>query len=196
MIEMWTYRTDVVLQPAVELVGFGVEARDGSIGKVDESTADAGKSYLVVDTGPWIFGRKVLLPAQTVERIDLDARTVFVDRTKEEIKNAPEFDPERGSTPRIRTSSAGTTVGTTRNRKVVRRTDPEGDALRSFVILDRPSSPTASRHPRRPARARPEPARSLSRTSAGRRHGSGTPAPGRTRSRAGDSIEGPVPGCR
>ena len=44
-------------------------------------------------------GRKVLLPAQTVERIDLDARTVFVDRTKEEIKNAPEFDPERGIDP-------------------------------------------------------------------------------------------------
>ena len=99
VIEMWTYRTDVVLQPVVDLVGFGIEARDGSIGKVDESTADAGKSYVVVDTGPWIFGRKVLLPAQTVERIDLDARTVFVDRTKEEIKNAPEFDPERGIDP-------------------------------------------------------------------------------------------------
>lgn len=107
VIEMWTYRTDVVLQPAVELVGFGIEARDGSIGKVDESTADAGKSYLVVDTGPWIFGRKVLLPAQTVERIDLDTRTVFVDRTKEEIKNAPEFDPERGIDPAYRDELGG-----------------------------------------------------------------------------------------
>jgi hypothetical protein len=99
VIEMWTYRTDVVLEPTVDLVGFGIEARDGSIGKVDESTADAGKSYLVVDTGPWIFGRKVLLPAQTVERIDLDTQTIFVDRTKEEIENAPEFDPERGIDP-------------------------------------------------------------------------------------------------
>jgi hypothetical protein len=99
MKEMWTYRTAVVLEPAVDLTGFRVEARDGSIGKVDESTADAGKSYIVVDTGPWIFGRKVLLPAQTVERIDLDERAVFVDRTKEEIKNSPEFDPERGFDP-------------------------------------------------------------------------------------------------
>ena len=49
-----------------------------------------------VDTGPWIFGRKVILPAQTIERIDLEDRVVFVDRTKEEIENAPEFDPERG----------------------------------------------------------------------------------------------------
>jgi hypothetical protein len=98
-MEMWTYRTGVMREPATDLVGFGIEARDGSIGKVDESTADAGKSFIVVDTGPWIFGRKVLLPAQTVERIDLDTRTVFVDRTKDEIKNAPEFDPERGIEP-------------------------------------------------------------------------------------------------
>jgi hypothetical protein len=99
VLEMWSYRTDIVTEPAADLIGFGVEARDGSIGKVDDSTADAGKSHVVVDTGPWIFGRKVLLPARTVERIDLDARTIFVDRTKEEIKNAPEFDPERGIDP-------------------------------------------------------------------------------------------------
>ena len=99
MLDMWTYRTTVVLEPAVDLTGFTVESNDGSIGKVDESTADAGKSHIVVDTGPWIFGRKVILPAQTIERIDLDNRVVYVDRTKEEIKNAPEFDPERGIDP-------------------------------------------------------------------------------------------------
>jgi hypothetical protein len=89
----------VVLEPAVDLTGFKVEAVDGSIGKVDESTADAGNSHIVVDTGPWIFGRKVILPARTIERIDLDNLVVYVDRTKEEIKNAPEFDPERGIDP-------------------------------------------------------------------------------------------------
>jgi hypothetical protein len=99
MLDMWTYRTTVVLEPAVDLTGFKVESNDGSIGKVDESTADAGKSHIVVDTGPWILGRKVILPAQTIERIDLDNRLVYVDRTKEEIKNAPEFDPERGIDP-------------------------------------------------------------------------------------------------
>ena len=99
MLEMWTYRTTVVLEPAADLTGFKVEAVDGSIGKVDESTADAGKSHIVVDTGPWIFGRKVILPAQTIERIDLEKQVVFVDRTKDEIENAPEFDPERGIDP-------------------------------------------------------------------------------------------------
>ena len=99
MMDMWTYREDVALKPAVDLTGFKVEALDGEIGKIDEATADAGKSFVVVDTGPWIFGRKVLLPARTIHRIDLDERKVYVDRTKEEIKNAPEFDPERGIDP-------------------------------------------------------------------------------------------------
>jgi hypothetical protein len=99
MRDMWTYREDVAMKPAVDLTGYKIEALDGDIGKVDESTADTGKSFVVVDTGPWIFGRKVLLPAQTIHRIDLDEQKVFVDRTKEEIKNAPEFDPERGIDP-------------------------------------------------------------------------------------------------
>jgi hypothetical protein len=85
MKDVWTYRSTVTVEPAMDLTDFKVEARDGSIGKVDESTADAGKSYIVVDTGPWIFGRKVVLPAQTIERIDLDGGSVFVDRTKDQI---------------------------------------------------------------------------------------------------------------
>jgi len=89
--EMWTYR-----QPAqnVDLTGLKVEAIDGSIGKVDEATYEAGSSYVVVDTGPWILGKKVLLPAGAIQSIDLDNRVVMVDRTKDEIKNGPEFDPD------------------------------------------------------------------------------------------------------
>lgn len=46
---------------------------------------------LVVDTGPWIFGRKVMLPAGTIERVDWDDQAVYVDRTKDEIKDSPEL---------------------------------------------------------------------------------------------------------
>jgi hypothetical protein len=76
----------------LNLVGFEIEATDGGIGKVDEATYDVGASYVVVDTGPWIFGKKVMLPAGVVQRVDLDTETIFVDRTKDEIKNSPEFD--------------------------------------------------------------------------------------------------------
>ena len=76
----------------VDIVGYGVEAVDGSIGKVDDGTYDTGASYVVVDTGPWIFGKKVMLPAGVIRGIDSEDETVFVNRTKDQIKNAPEFD--------------------------------------------------------------------------------------------------------
>ena len=78
------------------LVGFEVEATDGKIGKVDESTKDVqSQGFLVIDTGPWIFGKKVMLPAGIVSGVDHDEQKVYVNRTKDEIKNAPEFDEER-----------------------------------------------------------------------------------------------------
>jgi hypothetical protein len=96
-LDIWTYRDrddlgfDVMASHG-DISGFGVEALDGSIGKVDEATYDVGKSYIVVDTGPWIFGKKVMLPAGVVRGIDDTEEKVFVHRTKEQIKNAPEFD--------------------------------------------------------------------------------------------------------
>jgi hypothetical protein len=92
--DMWTY-SEIVIAPGVapaNIVGYEIEARDGSIGKIDEASHDVGSSYLVVDTGTWIFGKKVMLPAGVVERIDHDREKAFVARTKDEIKNAPEFD--------------------------------------------------------------------------------------------------------
>lgn len=94
-VDVWMYRerdrlgTDV---ESTELVDFEVEALDGSIGKVDEATTEAGSGHLVVDTGPWIFGKRVLLPAGVVREIDDEEKRIFVNRTKEQIKNAPEFD--------------------------------------------------------------------------------------------------------
>ena len=63
-----------------------------AVGKVDEATYEVGRSYVVVDTGPWIFGKKVMLPAGTVRGIDETEEIVFVNRTKDQIKHAPEYD--------------------------------------------------------------------------------------------------------
>jgi hypothetical protein len=90
LAEMWTYTATTA--PTVDLTGFKVEALDGSIGKVDEATNEGGGSSIVVDTGPWIFGKKVMLPAGLIRDVDLDTETIFVTRTKDQIKNAPEFD--------------------------------------------------------------------------------------------------------
>lgn len=77
---------------ATDLAGYHVEATDGGIGSVDKANYEVGDAYLLVDTGPWIFGRTVLLPAGTVRNVDHAERKVYVDRTKEQIKNAPEYD--------------------------------------------------------------------------------------------------------
>jgi hypothetical protein len=97
IVELWTFSvaTPGVDLTRVDLTGFNVEARDGGIGKVDEATHEAGGSFVVVDTGPWIFGKKVMLPAGLIRDVDLDTETIFVDLTKDEIKNAPEFDEKR-----------------------------------------------------------------------------------------------------
>jgi hypothetical protein len=87
--ELWTYGEHV--RTGGDLSGYHVESTDGGIGKVDEATYDDGASFLVVDTGPWIFGKKVMLPAAIVDSVDHDEQQVFVSRTKDEIKDAPEY---------------------------------------------------------------------------------------------------------
>jgi hypothetical protein len=89
-MEIWTYREQN--WSTMNLTGYGVEAIDGGIGKIDEASNEVGASYVVVDTGPWIFGKKVMLPAGVIQRVDHDDEKVFVNRTKDQIKNAPEFD--------------------------------------------------------------------------------------------------------
>lgn len=91
---VWMYRDTLVGAGigSTDIVGYGVEAIDGSIGKVDEATFDTGSAYIVVDTGPWIFGKKVMLPAGVIRDIDTNDEKVFVNRTKDQIKAAPEFD--------------------------------------------------------------------------------------------------------
>jgi hypothetical protein len=102
--DLWTYPETV---GRLDLTGFEVEAADGSIGKVDETTQDVGESYLVVDTGTWIFGKKVLIPAGLVERVDRDEEKIWVDRTKDEIEQAPEFDKDNYDSADYRSAVGG-----------------------------------------------------------------------------------------
>jgi hypothetical protein len=92
-VEIWSFTTESGVDPAerTDLTGYKVEAVDGSIGKIDETTYDVGSSQIVVDTGPWIFGKKVVLPAGVIQRVDPNDEAVFVNRTKDQIKDSPKF---------------------------------------------------------------------------------------------------------
>ena len=94
-IEIWAFSVESGISPdptqGTDVTGFGVEATDGSIGKVDKATYEDNAHHLVVDTGPWIFGKKVVLPGGVIERVDVEAEKVYVNRTKDQIKDSPKF---------------------------------------------------------------------------------------------------------
>ena len=134
---VWTYR-DGIVEPGVaprNVVGYGVEARDGSIGKVDDATYEVGSSYLVVDTGPWIFGKKVMLPAGVIQSVDHENEKIFVDRTKDEIKNAPEFEDSFIQDEDYRESLARTTVTPPASASsTVTSPSEKGPPARAFLV--------------------------------------------------------------
>ncbi|WP_067485795.1 PRC-barrel domain-containing protein [Actinomadura hibisca] len=91
---VWDYNATSGHQVGTDIVGYKVEATDGSIGKVDKHSEEVGDSYIVVDTGVWIFGKEVLLPAGTIKNVDHDDNKVYVALTKDQIKDSPEFDKD------------------------------------------------------------------------------------------------------
>ncbi|MET7987440.1 PRC-barrel domain-containing protein [Streptomyces sp. NPDC005281] len=88
---IWGYQPTAGYIAGTDLIGYKVEATDGSIGKVDKHSDEVDSSYLVVDTGVWIFGKHVLLPAGTVQSVDQQEQKIYVALTKDEIKHSPEF---------------------------------------------------------------------------------------------------------
>jgi hypothetical protein len=84
--DIWAFRPEL---RGADLRGFTVTAADGPIGYVEEAATEPGASWIVLNTGPWIYGRKVMLPAGVVDRVDVKAEALSVDRTQDEIREAP-----------------------------------------------------------------------------------------------------------
>ncbi|MGI0484043.1 DUF2382 domain-containing protein [Pantanalinema rosaneae CENA516] len=79
-----------------DLVGYSLYSGNDKIGSVDDLLVDEeGRfRYLVINTGAWIFGKKVLLPIGQ-SRIDYNAERVFVNGlTREQVEALPEFTNE------------------------------------------------------------------------------------------------------
>ena len=100
-IDLWNFRADVGHDRA-DLDGMTVEAVDGSVGSVKDVIDDVDGAYLLVDTGLPLVGSTVLVPAGLVTAIDVDNASLRVDRTKDEIKGAPDFDAGLGKDPAYR----------------------------------------------------------------------------------------------
>jgi hypothetical protein len=93
--DLWNYGDD--LERRSDLEGFGVVALDGDVGKIDAAAYDPNSSYIVVDTGPWIFGRRVLIPAKAIVRVDIPNEKAYLRLKKQQIEDAPDLQDVQGS---------------------------------------------------------------------------------------------------
>jgi sporulation protein YlmC with PRC-barrel domain len=83
------------LRSAEELRGYHVEASDGDAGKLVDVLIDVRSwslSALIVDTHPWWFGGKVLLPPAAVQSIDWAGRAVRLGLSRDALKRQPAAD--------------------------------------------------------------------------------------------------------
>jgi len=80
----------------INLTEFKLHGRDGPIGRVVESVEGTGGGFLVVNPGAAMpLGRQVLVPVGLIDEVDVDERRVHVDAERNQIRNAPEYDPSR-----------------------------------------------------------------------------------------------------
>ena len=80
------------------LTGFTIGGTDGEIGKVKEFYFDDTTwtiRYLIVETGSWLFGRKVLISPEALHTPDWEGKVFPINLTKEQIKNSPDIDTEK-----------------------------------------------------------------------------------------------------
>lgn len=83
---------------AKSLTGFTMGATDGDIGKVKEFYFDDETwtvRYLVVETGNWLSGRKVLISPQALKTPNWDDEVFPVELTKDQVKHSPEIDTDK-----------------------------------------------------------------------------------------------------
>lgn len=69
--------------------------RDEKVGSVEDGLFDDTTGqfrYLIVDTGPWIFGKKVLLPIGRAEFDNSKQRVYVSGLTKKQVEDLPEYD--------------------------------------------------------------------------------------------------------
>jgi hypothetical protein len=91
--EPWEFRAGADFEDLKQLIGYKVVATDGEVGAVDDVSTSPGHPALIVDTGEWVVGQHILLPAGTVEHINHDELEVLVGRSTIEIKAAPPYGP-------------------------------------------------------------------------------------------------------
>jgi uncharacterized protein YrrD len=80
------------------LRGYAIRTRDGDIGKVDDFLFDDQSwavRYLVVDTGNWLTGRKVLVLPAALDVPDWKTEILTIKITTQQLENSPPLAADR-----------------------------------------------------------------------------------------------------
>lgn len=87
---------DKHLRSTNQVTDYDIKAKDGEIGDVEDFIMDNKWKikFVIIDTGKWFPGKKVLLPPNKIKEIDWDSGTVVINSTVEKIKQSPTYDPE------------------------------------------------------------------------------------------------------
>ena len=95
-------RAEGRLRSVRAVTGHAIEAVDGSVGDVADFLMDDLTweiRYLLVDTGSWWPGKKVLIAPQWIERVGWNESRVYVKLTREAVKGGPAYNPDQPVTP-------------------------------------------------------------------------------------------------
>lgn len=89
---------DPNLRSVSEINGYRILATDGEAGRVDDfivETDDWSIRYVVVDTKHPLDGKKTLLAKDWMGPVKWKEKEIITDRSLDQIRNSPEFDPEK-----------------------------------------------------------------------------------------------------
>ena len=87
-----------MLRSLDELIGYEIQATDGSIGTVKDFLFDDTGwvvRYLVADTGTWLPGRKVLIVPDALGLPEWQSRAFPVDLTRQQVKDSPDLSKDQ-----------------------------------------------------------------------------------------------------
>lgn len=86
------------LRSTYKVTGYNIKASDGEIGDVDDFIIDDSTweiVFMLVDTGNWFPGKKVLISPTWIKEVEWDNSTVIVDASADQVKNSPEYRPSQ-----------------------------------------------------------------------------------------------------
>ena len=86
-----------MLWNASAMKGYTIEASDGALGDLNDILFDDANwhaRWLVVDTGNWLPGRKVLLPLSALGKPDPERRIFPVALTMQQVKDSPDINTD------------------------------------------------------------------------------------------------------